>query len=331
MTRRFIWTFGLLWTMMAGTAALAKPLQIGIIFDKGGKDDKSFNASAWRGINEAKDKLKIDFKYVEATDDNSFESHATQFVRRKFDLVIGVGFAQASAIKRVAEKNPGAKFAIVDSQIDLPNVRSLMFAEHEGSFLVGAAAALTVKSGKVGFLGGMDIPLIRRFEMGYVAGVKHVNPKATVASNFVGVTIDSWNNPPKAKELALTQYAGGAEVIFGAAGASNAGLFDAAEERKKFAIGVDSNQNWIKPGWILTSMLKRVDVAVFKTVEELAKGAWSSGTQVYGLANQGVDYAVDEHNSKILPEVVRKRLESIKADIIAGKIKVPDFYAQPKK
>ena len=331
MTRRFFWIMGLMWLFVVGASAWAKPLQVGIIFDKGGKDDKSFNASAWRGISEAKEKLKIDFKYVEATDDNSFESHATQFVRRKFDLIIGVGFAQSSAIKRVAEKHPTAKFAIVDSQIDLPNVRSLMFAEHEGSFLVGAAAALTTKNGKVGFLGGMDIPLIRRFEMGYVAGVKHVNPKASVVSNFVGVTIDSWNNPPKAKELALTQYAGGAEVIFGAAGASNAGLFDAAEERKKLAIGVDSNQNWIKPGWILTSMLKRVDVAVFKTVEDLVKGTWTTGTQIYGLANQGVDYAVDEHNAKVLPEDVRKRLEAIKADIVSGKIKVPDFYLQNKK
>ena len=318
-------------TQSGSLFAESKPFSVGIIFDKGGKDDKSFNASAYKGVMEARDKLKVDVKFVEATDDNSFEAHATQFVRRKFDLIIGVGFAQATAIRKVAEKNPNSRFAIVDSEINLPNVRSLMFAEHEGSFVVGAAAALVAKSGKVGFLGGMDIPLIRRFEMGYVAGAKHVNPKAEVVSNFVGVTIDSWNNPPKAKELALSQYTRGVEVIFGAAGASNAGMFDAAEERKKLAIGVDSNQNWIKPGFVLTSMLKRVDVAVYKTVEEASAGKFSAGTIVFGLANQGVDYSADEHNAKILTPAHRKQLDAIKADIISGKIKVPDFYAQPRK
>jgi len=305
--------------------------KIGIIFDKGGKDDKSFNASAYKGVMEAKDKLGVDVKYVEATDDNSFEPLLRQFVRKDFDLIIGVGFAQAEAIGKVAKDNPKKQFAIVDSIVDLPNVRSLMFAEHEGSFLVGAMAAMKSKSGKVGFIGGMDIPLIRRFEMGYQAGAKHVNPKINVVSNYVGVTPDSWNNPPKAKELALTQFTAGTDVIFAAAGASGAGLYDAAEEKKKLAIGVDSNQNWIKPGTILTSMLKRVDVAVFKTVEETVQGKFAGGTTVFGLKNNGVDYAMDEHNARLVPADMKKKVDDIKGLIIAGKISVPDFYEKKGK
>ena len=177
----------------------------------------------------------------------------------------------------------------------------------------------------------MDIPLIRRFEMGYQAGAKHVNPKITVVSNFVGVTPDSWNNPPKAKELALTQFTAGVDIVFAAAGASGAGLFDAAEEKKKLAIGVDSNQNWIKPGTILTSMLKRVDVAVYKTVEETVAGKFAAGTTVFGLSNDGIDYAMDEHNAKLVPADIKKKVEDIKAQIIAGKVKVPDFYVNKGK
>ncbi|NDD90989.1 BMP family ABC transporter substrate-binding protein, partial [bacterium] len=250
--------------------------------------------------------------------------------QKDFGLIIGVGVAQADAMKKVAAQFPDKHFAVVDAEVRAPNVQSLLFQEHEGSFLVGAIAAMASKTGKVGFIGGMDIPLIRRFEMGYAAGAKHVNPKAQVLSNYIGVTGDAWNNPPKAKELALSQYQRGADVIFSAAGASTMGIFDAAEDQKKFAIGVDSNQNWIKPGLVLTSMLKKVDVAVYRSIEQTVQKKFAPGVIRHGLVDSGVDYSVDQYNEKVLPPEMRKKADAIKASIVSGKIKVPDYYKTRK-
>jgi basic membrane protein A len=191
---------------------------------------------------------------------------------------------------------------------------------------VGAIAAWTSKAKKVGFIGGMDIPLIRRFQMGYEAGVKHADPKVKVVSNFAGVTGEAWNNPPKGKELALAQYSQGVDVIFAAAGATGSGVFDAAEEKKKFAIGVDSNQNGVKPGFILTSMLKRVDLSVVDVIKQAKAGTLKAGTLNLGFQGGNVDYAVDEYNQAILTEAVRKKAEHVKSQIIQGKIVVPDYY-----
>jgi basic membrane protein A len=323
-------TVALLAVLFAASAAHAAPIKVGLVLDKGGKDDKSFNAAAYKGAQEAQQKLGIQLKFVEATDDNAFEPMIRALAQKDFDLIIAVGISQGDALKKVAPQFPAKKFAIVDAEVNAPNVRTLLFQEHEGAFLVGAAAALGSKSGKFGFIGGMEIPLIRRFEMGYSAGAKHVNPKAQVFSNYIGVTGEAWNNPPKAKELALSQYDRGADVIFAAAGASNSGLFDAAEEKKLFAIGVDSNQNWIKPGRVLTSMLKRVDLAVYKTIELASQGKFEAGVIRHGLKDQGVDYAVDANNDKILTSEMRSKLESIKKQIISGKIKVPDYYQTRK-
>jgi basic membrane protein A len=265
---------------------------------------------------------------VEATDDNAFEPLLRAFAQKDFDLIIGIGFAQKDAVAKVAAQFPQKHFAIVDSQIDLPNVRSLMFEEHQGAYIVGAIAAMVSKTGKIGFVGGMDVPLIRRFQMGYEAGARKINPQITVVSNFCGVTGEAWNNPPKAKELALAQYEDGADVIFAAAGASGFGVFDAAEEQKKLAIGVDSNQDWTKPGLILTSMLKRVDLAVYATIEDAQAGKFTGGLKRFGLADKGVDYSVDQFNEKILPQAVRDRADELKSEIIAGKIDVPDYYKQ---
>ncbi len=300
--------------------------KVGLVLDRGGKDDKSFNSSAYEGAVEARKKLGIFLKYVEAPDDNAYEPLLRAFAQRDFDLVIGIGFAQKESVKKVAAQFPKIHFAIVDSEINLPNVRSLLFEEHEGAFLVGAIAALTSKTGKVGFVGGMDIPLIHRFAMGYEAGARYANPQVAVTANYVGVTSDAWNNPPKGKELAVAQYDSGVDIIFAAAGASGLGVFDAAEERKKFAIGVDANQDWTKPGLILTSMLKRVDNAVYSTIEDAKSGQFAGGVKRFGLSNKGIDYSVDEFNAKILSEAVRKRADELKADIIAGKIAVPDYY-----
>ena len=305
--------------------------KVGLVLDRGGKDDKSFNSSAYEGAMQAKAKLGIFLKYVEAPDDNAFEPMLRAFAQRDFDLIIGIGFAQKEAIQKVAAQFPNRHFAIVDSEVALPNVRSLMFEEHEGAYVIGAIAAMTSKTGKIGFVGGMDIPLIRRFEMGYEAGAKHMNPQITVMDNYVGVTSQAWNNPPKGKELAVSQYEAGADIIFAAAGASGLGVFDAAEEQKKFAIGVDSNQDWTKPGLILTSMLKRVDEAVLATIEEAKAGKFTGGVKRFGLNNKGVDYSVDQYNAKILTETVRKRADELKAEIIAGKITVPDYYKLQKR
>jgi basic membrane protein A len=310
---------------MSLQSALAE-FKVGLVLDRGGKDDKSFNASAYQGATEAKKKLGIYLKYVEASDDNAFEPLMRAFAEKDFDLIIGIGFAQKEAIQKIAAQFPQKHFAIVDAQVDAPNVRSLMFEEHEGAYIIGAIAALTSKTGKIGFVGGMDVPLIRRFEMGYEAGAKKINPHITVLANFCGVTSAAWNNPPKGKELALAQYDSGADIIFAAAGASGLGVFDAAEERRKFAIGVDSNQDWVKPGFILTSMLKRVDLAVFKVIQEAQAGNFTAGVKRFGLADKGVDYSVDQYNEKILTKSVRKRADELKAEIISGKIVVPDYY-----
>lgn len=306
--------------------ALAAPFRVGLVFDKGGKDDKSFNSAANVGANRAVQELGIQLKTVEANDTASSEPLLRNFARAKFDLIVAVGFSQADAMKKVAPQFAGQNFAIVDAEVDAKNVRSLLFQEHEGSFLVGAMAGLTTKTNKVGFIGGMDIPLIRRFQMGYEAGVKHVNPKAQIVSNYVGVTGEAWNNPPKGKELAVVQYGGGVDIIFGAAGATNMGLLDAAEEKKKLAIGVDSNQNGLKPGFVLTSMLKRVDVAVFNTIKSAKEGQFKGGIVRFGLADEGVDFAMDEHNKSLVTPAVLAKTNALKADIIAGKVKVPDFY-----
>jgi basic membrane protein A len=300
--------------------------KVGLVLDRGGKDDKSFNSSAYQGANEAKSKLGVFLKYVEATDDNAFEPLLRAFAQRDFDVIIGVGFAQKEPIKKVAALFPQKHFVIVDAQVDAPNVCSLLFEEHEGAYVVGAIAAMTTKTAKVGFVGGMDVPLIRRFAMGYEAGAKKINPQITVLENYVGVTSEAWNNPPKGKELAMSQYEAGADIIFAAAGASGLGVFDAAEETKKFAIGVDANQDWTKPGLILTSMLKKLDEAVFATIQEAKSGKFASGVKRFGLANKGIDYSVDQYNEKILTQPVRKRADELKADIIAGKIIVPDYY-----
>ncbi|UOF00011.1 BMP family lipoprotein [Bdellovibrio reynosensis] len=312
--------------MLFSIVSIAAPLKVGLVLDKGGKDDKSFNSAAYLGAKKAEKDLKIDLKYVEATDTNAIENLHRAFARKNFDLIIGIGFAQKDAVKKIAAQFPKVKFAIVDGEVDAANVRSLLFEEHEGSFLVGALAAMASKTNSVGFVGGMDIPLIRRFAMGYAAGAKHINPKIKITENYIGVTGEAWNNPAKAKELALAQYSAGSDVIFVAAGASNSGVFDAAEEKKKFAIGVDSNQNWMKPGIILTSMLKAVDVAVFDTIKETQEGKFTGGISRFGLANKGVDYTLDQHNEKLITADMKKKVEDLKKKIIAGQIQVPDYY-----
>jgi basic membrane protein A and related proteins len=304
-------------------------IKVGLVLDKGGRDDKSFNSAAYRGTTEAVKDFGIELKDVESPDDSAFEPALRRFAERGYRLVIAVGFIQAEAVKKVSAEFPNTHFAIVDGVVEQPNVASLMFAEHEGSFLVGYLAGLLSKTNKVGFIGGMDIALIRRFELGFEAGVKAANSKAELAKNYVGVTSSAWANPARGKELALSQYGRGVDVIFHAAGATGMGVFDAAEEKSAFAIGVDSNQNAIKPGRIATSMLKRVDTAVYNIIKDEVEGRFSGGTRYFGLKDKGVDYSIDEHNEKII-EPFRAKLEEMREKIIKGEIKVPDFYELSK-
>lgn len=301
-------------------------IKVGLVLDKGGKDDKSFNSAAYAGAMAAQKDLGIELKYVEATDTNALENLHRNFARKNFDLIIGVGFAQTDAVKKVAAQFPQIKFALVDGELKAENVRSLLFEEHEGSFLVGAIAAIKAKGNTFGFIGGMDIPLIRRFAMGYEAGIKYIKPNAKVITNFIGVTGEAWNNPAKAKELALSQYGQNAEIIFVAAGASGSGVFDAAEEKKQLAIGVDSNQNWMKPGFILTSMLKRVDTAVYETIKSTINKNFKGEVVRFAIKDKGVDYSVDQYNEKVLTADIRKKADEIKEKINSGKIQVPDYY-----
>lgn len=306
-------------------------IKVGLVLEKSGKDDKSFNASAYQGLKRAEKELGVTTKTVEAPDNSAYESLQRAFAEKKYDLIVAIGFHQLEAVQKNSERFPDQKFLLVDEDAKKPNVRSVMFEEHEGSYLVGALAAMHSPSGKIGFIGGMDVPLIRRFQMGYEAGVKKINPKAQIFVNYLGVTGEAWNNPPKAKEQALDQYHRGADVIYVAAGNSGLGVFDAAEAQKKLAIGVDSNQNWLKPGYVLTSMLKRVDDSVYESIKLMKEGKFATGLVRMGLKSKGVDYSMDEHNAKLVTADDRKKLEAIKADIVAGKIKVPDYYLTMKK
>src|SRR5438067_3269445 len=305
-------------------------VHVGIVFDIGGKDDRSFNASAWEGVKRAAKDYPIVLRDVEPGDPTSIEPAMRAFAERGYDLIIGVGFSQTPQIEAVAKDYPNLNFAIVDGVSQLSNIASLIFKEHEGSYLVGMIAAMTSKSATIGFVGGMDIPLIHKFETGYEEGAKSVNAKIRIIPNYIGVTDAAWNDPVKGKELAQTQIEKGADVIFAAAGNSGLGTFDAVEQfgkdshgrAQRFVIGVDSNQNWVKPGFVLTSMVKRVDNAVYQIVRDRVEKRPLGGIHVYGLDNDGIGYAVDQYNKDLLNPATIQAVEAAKAKIIKGQIKV---------
>lgn len=251
-----------------------------------------------------------------------------QFARRGASIIVAVGFTQASAVETVAREYPDVKFVIIDGVVDLPNVESINFREQESSFLCGMAAAMASKTGKVGFVGGMDIPLIRKFAVGYRAGIAYVNPGIEVFENMTGTTPAAWTNPSAGAELAKSQFGRGADVVFHAAGATGIGVMQAAADAGVLSIGCDSNQDYLHPGSVLTSAVKRVDVAVETVFREAKEGTWKAGPRVLGLAEQGVDYSIDESNRKLITPEMERRLNQAKADIIAGKIVVPEYKAQ---
>ena len=303
-------------------------LQVGLVFDIGGKNDKSFNEAAWRGLQRARDELGVQIRYIEPTEGADRESALRTLAAGKADLVIGVGFIFGPDLERLAKQFTGVRFAGVDYSPSegigtLPNLVGLRFREHEGSFLVGAIAGLTTRTKIVGFVGGMKIPLIRKFEAGYEAGVHQVCPTCRVVSAYAGTEPKAFADPTLGEELAAAQYSQGADIIFHAAGKTGDGVFAAARQRNAKAIGVDSDQFDAAPCCIVTSMIKRVDVAVLDVVKDIIAGKFKGGLLELGLAEHGVGFVADERNKAMLPIEVVEHVNKLGADIVAGKIKVP--------
>jgi basic membrane protein A len=301
-----------------------------IVYDLGGKFDKSFNEGVFSGAERFKKETGIEYRDFEPQNDAQREQALRRFARDGFSPILAVGFSQKSALEKVAAEFPNLKFAIIDSFIDRPNVESILFKEHEGSYLVGLLAGMASKSGKVGFVGGMDIPLIRRFACGYAQGVKAAKKDAEVFVNMTGTTGAAWNDPVRGAELAKGQMDRGADVVYHAAGGTGIGVLRAAADAGKLGIGVDSNQNALHPGKVLTSMLKRVDNAAYSTFMDAKNNTFKAGRVVLGLKEQGVGWADDEHNKALITADMRKAVEQASADIASGKVQVHDFMSDSK-
>jgi len=307
---------------LSAGAAFADPA---IIFDLGGKFDKSFNEAAFNGAQRWADETGGSFREIELQNEAQREQALRRFAEAGSNPIVMAGFAFATALGEVAGDYPDTSFVIIDMVVDAPNVRSVVFNEHEGSYLVGMMAAMTSKTDTVGFIGGMDIPLIRRFACGYAQGVKAVNGDATVISNMTGTTPAAWNDPVKGSELTKAQISQGADVVYAAAGGTGVGVLQTAADEGILSIGVDSNQNYMHPGKILTSMTKRVDNAVFNAFSD--GPGLSTGFNVMGLSNGGVGYAMDEHNADLVSADVLAAVEAAQAKIVSGELAVHDYMS----
>jgi basic membrane protein A len=311
--------------LLSATLVQAGETKPAIVFDTGGKFDKSFNEGVANGAERFKKETGIAPFEFEVTNDTQFEQAHRRFAQRGSDLIIGVGFDQGVPVEAVAKEFPAVHFTIIDAVVKQPNVQSVLFKEQEGSFLVGIAAAMASKTGKIGFVGGMDIPLIRRFACGYVQGAKYANPNIEVIQNMTGTTPAAWNDPARGGELAKGQFDRGVDVVYAAAGGTGIGVYQMAKDAGKLAIGVDSNQNYLQPGTMLTSMVKRVDLAAYNSLMAEKAGAWQPGVSVLGLKEGGVDWAVDQYNENLITREIKTQVEQAKRDIIDGKIKVQDY------
>jgi basic membrane protein A len=313
---------------LIATSAIAADFKPAVIFDMGGKFDGSFNEGVWNGIERFTKETGVEVMEFEVTNETQREQAIRKMVQRGATVVLGVGFAQADAISAVAAENPDKQFAIIDvSWLDQPNLRQYSFREEQGSYLVGVAAALASETGKVGFVGGMDIPLIRKFACGYVQGVKDTNPDAEILQNMTGTTPAAWNDPGKGSEITKGQIDRGADVVYHAAGGTGKGVIQAAADAGKLAIGVDSNQNGVAPGSVLTSMVKRVDLAAYETMKDSMEGNFTAGVNILGVAEGGVDWALDENNAPLISDDMKTAVDAARAKIIAGEIEVHDWFA----
>jgi basic membrane protein A and related proteins len=306
-----------LFALALGASARAEPA---LILEMGGKADRSFNQAAWEGAEAWKKRTGKPYLEFEIANAAQRELAARRFAERGANPVVGIGFSMASAIAKVAREFPKTQFAIVDAVVELPNVQSFVYREHEGSYLVGMMAALASKSGKVGFVGGQDIPLVRKFLCGYEQGAKAANPKVELLSSMTGTTPSAWTDPLRGAELTKVQIAQGADVIFAAAGTTGLGIMQAARDAGKLAIGVDSNQNHLHPGSILTSMVKRVDLAVASAFDGV-----KPGVTALGLKEGALDVAMDEHNAALVTPAMKARVEAARQAIVAAQVRVIDY------
>ncbi|MGV2106214.1 BMP family lipoprotein [Agrobacterium vitis] len=317
-----------LFAMAAMSAsALAADIKPALVYGTGGKFDKSFNEAAFNGADKFEKETGIKFRDFEPTSDTQGEQAIRNFASKGFSPIVAVSFAWTSAMEKVATEFPDTKFVIVDSVVEKPNVRSVVFKEEEGSYLVGLLAGMASKTGKVSFVGGMDIPLIRKFECGYEQGARAANPKIEVLQNMVGTTGAAWNDPVRAGELTKNQMDQGSDVIYAAAGASGMGVLQTAADAKKLSIGVDSNQNHLHPGSVLTSMVKRVDLAVYNAYADAKADKFKPGLEVLGVKEDGVMAALDDNNKSLITPEMKAAVEKARADIIAGTVKVHDYMA----
>ncbi len=314
-------------TGMLAAAARAADVSPAYVYGMGGKFDRSFSQGLYTGAEHFKAVTGKSYVDFEVTHETQFEQVFRHFARKGRDPIIGVGFSQTDAVKRVSKDFPNTHFVLIDGDVAAPNVQTVVFKEHEGSFLAGVIAALATKTGKVGFVGGMDVPLIRRFACGYRQGIAYVNPNDQLIENMAGTTPDAWSNPSRGAEIAKEQFDRGVDVIYTAASATGLGALQAAADRGKLAIGVDSNQNYLHPGTMLTSMVKRVDVVAFRAAMALQNGSWRAGHQALGLKEGGVDLAFDRYNAKLVTPAMRAKIATAKADIISGKIIVHDYVS----
>jgi basic membrane protein A len=301
--------------------------RIGLVFDVGGRGDKSFNDAAYLGVSRAETELNVEVSYLEPSSTEDREAALRLFAARKLDLVIGVGFIFSSDVDAVARAYPDVRFACIDyspSPAGIPpNVAALSFREEEGSFLVGAVAGFMTKTNHVGFVGGMTGPLIAKFEAGYFAGVEAACPKCQVHSAYAGMTPDAYRDPAKGKALANAQIAAGSDIIYHASGSTGHGVFEAAADAHIKAIGVDADQHDEMPGVVITSMIKRGDVAVYETIKAVLDHRFKGGAQVFGLSDQGVDYVHEGPHAEGIPDDVKAKVEALRAEVVSGKIKVP--------
>lgn len=289
-----------------------------IVFDMGGRFDKSFNEGANNGAERFKADTGVNFRWFEVTNEAQREQFLRRLASRNADIIVSVGFSMAPGVEKVAKEFPNVRFTLIDGFVDLPNVQSVEFAEHEGSFLVGVLAAMASKTGKVGFVGGMDIPLIRRFACGYEQGVKATKPDATVIANMAGSTPAAWADPTRGSELAKSQFDRGADVIFAAAGQTGMGVLQAANDAGKLSIGVDSNQNHLFPGRVLTSMVKRVDLAAYEAFKSAKDGSWKPGRRQMTLKEDGVGWALDDNNKALITPPMQAAVDKATAEIKSG-------------
>lgn len=309
------------------SAALAKDFVPAVVFDQAGKFDKSFNEAAYNGAERFKKESKISYREAQIANDAQKEQVLRNLARKNADLIVAVGFSFTQAVETVAKEFPKVKFTLIDAVAKGPNVQNILFKEQEGSYLVGMAAQMASKTNKVGFIGGMDVPLIRAFACGYAQGAKHANKSVQVIENMTGTTPQAFNDPARGTELAKSQFDRGADVIFAAAGGTGRGVLQSAKDAGKLSIGVDSNQNHLYPGSVLTSMVKRVDVAVYQAFKNAQQGTWKPETTSLGLKEGGVDWALDANNRKLVSSAMESKVVAAKKDIIAGKIKVADYRA----